>query len=232
MILSELVFAFKNDYMLECIKRGVEQIELLDKQVALMLSKVCSDIQKKFGVIQLEVDVTTVIGTSKYLLTADFLSIDNVCLYYNTDNKIDLTLKSDGWMRGQDALSGMPLYYSTRIESAIPFIEFYPVPSEIYTVKVYYKPNFKLYSPSSTTVGDFGNYGLTNQQTLPYPQIEYGGGFTGNTVFPSIYDNLIILGLMKQMFKEYEEDYIKESILLRAKQFNGEKLDYNMPGVI
>lgn len=219
MILSELIYAFKNDYTLENIKRGTKEIRLLDKQIALMLSKVCSDIQKKFGVIELVKSITVVSGTDKYDLNTSVLEIRSV-----TNGEIVLVKKSTDWFNKQVAASGTPIYYTLLFNTVLPQLWFYPKPSTDDTITVNYIPNYNLYSPAQATAGDFGNFGIGDSGTVT--------GFSGNTVFPTKYDTLILLGLMKQMFEGMEGDYLKESVLLRAKQFNGEKLDYNMNGVI
>lgn len=212
MILSELIKAFEAKHVLESMKRGAKEQFFPAKQLALMLSETCSDIQKSFGIIEVTEDVSITSGTDKYNLNQSVMTIKNVVLGES------LTEKSTEWFQKQLDASGTPQYYTILFESAIPIIWLYPNPSTDDTLTISYKSNFNFYSPSGSSPQDFGAFD--------------GSDFSGNTVFPSIYDKLIILGMMKQIFPDMEAQYMQESMLLRAKQFNGEAIKYNMDGVI
>ncbi len=223
MLLSELIYIFKNDYSLECLKRGVKEIHLIDKQIAIMLSKVCSNIQKKFGVFEQNEQITLIPGTDKYNLTQSFMEIKNISYWYQGDSASTRTLvqKSTDVLENQPALNGIPEIYTILFQTAVPQIWLYPNPTVADVIDLNYKLNFNLYSASQATVGDFGDYGIT------------ANGFSGNTVFPTMFDNLLLLGLMKQMFKDMELDYKQEAITLLGRQFNGQSLkEYNMSGVV
>ncbi len=223
MLLSELIYVFKNDYSLECLKRGTKEIHLFDKQIALMLSKTCSNIQKKFGVIEQNEQITLIAGTDKYSLTQSFMSIKNIEYWYqgNSASTKVLIQRPVNEIEKQSALNGIPEIFTMLFNSSIPQIWLYPNPTVADTINVNYKLNFNLYSPSQVTTGDFGDYGIT------------GNGFSGNTVFPTLFDNLLLLGLMKQMFKDMETDYRQEAIILLGKLTNGQSMkDYNMQGVV
>ena len=212
MLLSELIKAFEAKHVLEAAKRGVKEKFFPEKQLALMLSEVCSDIQKSFGIIEVSTDISVVSGTDKYNLSRSFMTIKNAQFGNNT-----LDEKSTEWFQKQVAASGTPEYYTILFESAIPQIWLYPNPGNDETLTVSYKSNFNFYSPTGGSSQDFGTFD--------------GDDFTGNTVFPTMFDKLIILGMMKQIFPDMEREYRNESMLLRAKQFNGVGLHYNMDGV-
>jgi len=213
MILSELIDAFRTDLFLQSTLRQSKEIILIDKQIALMLSKTCSEIQKKFGVIELTMSVPIVIGTNQYALTSSMMNIKQVMPGQNCVR--GLVKKSTDWFDKQIAANGNPEFYTVLYSSAIPQLWIYPTPIIADTLTVSYKPNFNLYSPSNnSTTQDFGSYLST--------------GFTGDTVFPTQYDNLLLLGMMKQVYPDMQADYTKEAIVLLSKQFSGEKLDYRM----
>lgn len=217
MLLKELIDAFKEKYKFECFKRNVPEKIINEKFIVLLFSEVVSDIQKNFGVIQTSQSISVVSGTDKYDLTTSTMTIKDTML---GDTK--LVEKSSAWMEQQTPLSATPSYYSLIYLSNKPKIWLYPNPVTADTLVVNYVANFNLYSPSSITAGDFGDF-----------SIAHANQYTGDTVFPTQYDKLLILGMLKQIFKDIEEDYSKEKMILKARQFNGESLSkYNMTGVI
>jgi hypothetical protein len=213
MLLLEHVDAFKRKYKFECLKRNTAyRPDLLDDPfLALLLSEIVGDIQKTFGVIQLSTTIPVVIGTDKYNLSSSAMEIENAVIGTTT-----LTKKTPDWMQKRISQNGSPEFYTLLYQSAIPQIWVYPNPSATTdSLIVYYKPNFNFYSPSSTAAGDFGDFYITNQT------------FAGNTVFPTQYDKLMMLGFLKQIFPDIQAEYEKEKSLLLVKQFNGEKFDYD-----
>jgi hypothetical protein len=238
MIIGELVDVFKRRYQLECLKRRVSEIILNEKLIVLLLSETVGDIQKSFGVLEVSLPISLIAGTDKYNLSASIMTVKTVMF---GDNR--LIEKSTAWMECQIALSSTPNYYSILYLNAIPKIWIYPNPVSAGILTINYNPNFNFYSPSSIqietgklAVDDADEFASDDGGGTPvYVPGDFGsffnGVYTGNTVFPTQYDKLILLGMLKQLFKELEEDYLKESILLRAKQFNGGKLNvYKMDG--
>ena len=213
MLLSEAIDLFKRRYSLECLKRRVTEIVLGEKDIVTMLSETCSDIQKSLGVIETSLSIPIVAGTDKYVLNASVMTVKDVMIGCQR-----LIEKSTAWMETRTALSCSPAHYSILYSSAIPQIWIYGNPVIADTMVVGFESNFNFYSPSQVTAGDFGSF--------------LNSAYTGNTCFPTQYDKLILLGMLKQLFKDMEEDYLKESILLRAKQFNGRKFGYSMDGVV
>lgn len=219
MILSELIYVFKTDYLFECKKRQAKSIFLSDKEIALLLSKVCSEIQKNLGVLELSLPITLIAATDHYALNASVMDVKNVV---NSEGIVLQKVTTD-FIESSFPQSSTPEYYSILYSSAIPQLWLFPNPDTVDTLTLNYIPNFNLYSPSSIVLGDFGNYGIGAAGV---------NGFSGNTVFPSQYDNLILLGLMKNFFDDYEAKYLKEKLLMTAKKFNGERFSYNMTGVV
>jgi hypothetical protein len=179
-----------------------------------MLSETCSDIQKSLGVIETSLSIPIVAGTDKYVLNASVMTVKDVMIGCQR-----LIEKSTAWMETRTALSCSPAHYSILYSSAIPQIWIYGNPVIADTMVVGFESNFNFYSPSSTSAGDFGSF--------------LNSTYTGNTCFPTQYDKLILLGMLKQMFPEIAVEYSKEELLLMSKQFNGETFTkYNMTGII
>ena len=214
MKLNELVDDFLAYYKLECLKRKEVQIDLQPRLVTLMLSEVCSDIQKTFGAVEVLLSIPIVQGTDQYALNASVMTVKNVMI-----GTSPLIVKSTDWMQSQQAENGLPSYYSIIYPNAIPKLWVYPNPVNADTIVINYNPDFNLYSPSSITAGDFGNF-LNDQ-------------WSGNTTLPTQYDKLLLYGMLKKMFPEFEVEHSKEELLLMSKQFNGETFEkYKMTGVI
>jgi hypothetical protein len=214
MILAEIVDLFKRRYSLECLKRRVTEIVLGEGDVVTMLSETCGDIQKAFGVIETSMSIPIIAGTDKYDLNAAIMTVKDVMIGCEK-----LTEKSTAWMQSRVALNCSPGHYTILYSSAIPKIWVYGNPIIASTMVVNFQSNFNFYSPSSTVAGDFGSF--------------LNSAYTGNTSFPTQYDKLILLGMLKWLFKDMEEDYLKESMLLLSKQYNGETFTkYSMEGCI
>jgi hypothetical protein len=127
--------------------------------------------------------------------------------------------KSTSWMQTRIAANGCPVHYSLLYSSATPLLWIYPNPINVGSLIINYNPNFNLYSPSSVNAGDFGSF--------------INDSWSGNTTLPTQYDKLLLLGMLKWLFKDMEEDYLKESMLLLSKQYNGETFTkYSMEGCI
>jgi len=220
MLLNELVDSFVTKYKMQCLLRSIPQIVLTQNFLALILAEAASDIQKLFGAIELTMPVDLIVGTDKYDLSQSVIDIKNVS---SGVNGFILIRKSSDWIEKQSAItSGLdnistPLHYSMLYPAAIPQLLLYPAPTVADTLTVNYTPNFNLFSPSVVTTQDFGLFD--------------GKAFSLNTVFPTQYDKLLLLGMMKQIFKDFEGDYQKEEALLKVLQFNGEKFDYHYDGI-
>ena len=80
MILSELVDAFKEHYKLECFKRNTGEKDFPEKFLALILSEVCSDIQKSFGVLECSLPIILVSGSDEYGLNTSVMTVKNVVM--------------------------------------------------------------------------------------------------------------------------------------------------------
>lgn len=212
MKLNDLIYAFKNDYELQCEFRGIKPIALRHKQLALILSKIVSDLQKKLGVIEASYTASSINGTASYSISASFMTPQTI-LY----DGYPLKKKSMQWIKEQYAQSGSPMYYAIQYTDRTAKLYLYPTPdtSGDDNIVIQCKYNYNLYSPSDSSQ-DFGTF--------------TSGAFSSDTVLPSQYDQALLLGMMKEIFPDYKPQYLEEVSLLRVKQYNGEGLTYDFGG--
>lgn len=209
MLLAELVDAFKVDYKFECLKRDTKEIYLTDKYLALMLSKTVSDLQKRLGIIEVSSTLTSTNGTQAYSISSSFMNPKAV-LY----DSYPLEKKSTQWIKEQYAQTGTPTCYAIQYEDRTAKLFLYPTPNSSETILLTGNYNYQLYSPSGGSTQDFGVFD--------------GTSFSSNTVLPTQYDAAMLLGMMKQIFKDVGQDYDREISLLRVRQYNGEKFTYEL----
>lgn len=210
MLLNELIDNFIADYKFECLKRNLTQVEFPQKYLASMLAKTVSNLQKRFGIIEASTTIDSVAGTNLYNVSSSLLTPQKV-----TYAKYELEKTSAGWIESQYPQSARPTKYAIQIKSSMSQLYLFPTPiSNGDSIIITSKMDFKLFSPSVNTIQDFGTFN--------------GSVFTGNTVFPTQYDQAILLGMISQIFKDLIPEYEQECSLLRVRQFNGEKFSYKM----
>lgn len=213
MIFEELLYAFRNDLEIEYLKRNVAEpnkIRLNDKQLKLIFSKIASDLQKEFKIIQSEQTITSVAGEASYALTRDFMTRDKA--YYDTKKLIYKPM--------QDIYNGItsastPTYYGIKWVNSYPYIVLNPTP-DTSGDSIYVKSfnDIKLYSI---------NDGLDSKSNE-----------TDDTLYmkiPTMYDAAILKGMMSEFFDDTLPKYEMEKLRLKSMGNIEEKLDYNMPGV-
>ena len=209
MILSEIIYAFEVDYKLECLKRDVREIGINAKMKALMLSKVVSDIQKRLGVIEATATYDSVAGSATYSISSRLIN-PKVVKY--GDAVLEKTTTE--WIKRQPAQTGLPYKYAILQEGATANLYLYPIPDSDGTDNILLQGNFNLglYSPDAGSSQDFGVFD--------------GSTFSGNLTLPQQYEQAILLGMMKQMFRDFEPDYEREMNMLKVLQYNGESFEY------
>ena len=208
MKLSELIYAFESDYDLECLKRGMQKIDLNPKYKALMVSRIVSDLQKRLGVIEAAISLTSVGTSAAYDISQSFMTPKVV-----TYGGIPLEKTSVEWIEKQYATTGQPYKYAIKYGSSTPQLYLYPTPnSSGDAIVLTSEYNYNLYSPSGSSTQDFGTFD--------------GSAFTGNTILPTQYDQALILGMLKQIFRDLENDYDREINLLKVKQYTGLPFTY------
>lgn len=209
MILSELIYAFEAQYKLECLKREVKEIMINAKMKALMLSTTVSDIQKRLGVIEATATYDSVAGTSAYSISSKFIN-PKVVKYGDTV----LTKTTTEWIKKQPTQTGAPYKYAILQEGATANLYLFPIPDSAGTDNILLQGNFNLglYSPNAGSSQDFGVFN--------------GSTFSGNLTLPVQYEQAILLGMMKQMFKDIQPEYDREMNMLKVLQYNGESFEY------
>ena len=210
MILSEIIYAFEVKHKIECAKRVVKEIDLNAKIKALMLSEVTSDIQKRFGAIELTATYDSVGGTSAYSISSQLINPKVVKF-----SDIVLEKTTTEWIKKQSSQTGQPYKYAILQEGATAQLLLFPTPdiSETDVIYIQANYNFGLYSPNAGNSQDFGVFN--------------GSVFSGNLTLPQQYEKAIILGMLKQIFADIEVQYERELALLKVLQYNGEKFEYD-----
>jgi hypothetical protein len=128
MIFEELLYAFRTDLELEYLKRNISndvKIRFNDKQLKLIYSKVVSDLQKEFKIIQSSQEISSLAGEQAYALTRDFMTLHSV--YYGSKKLDEVPMKKlyDG-----TAGSSNPTKCAIKWENSYPYIVLYPAPGK------------------------------------------------------------------------------------------------------
>lgn len=199
MDISGLIEVFKAKYKIECFRRQVPENSISNKLMILMFSESVGDIQKIFGVLETQMIRGFRTGVGKYSLNSSLMTVKNVVI-----GGMPLRMRSTDWMEKQISVNGMPTDYAIVYTKSMPSILLYPIPTSADNMVINGVFNFDFADPT----GD--------PNDADYDE-----------VFPSQYDKLIVLGMMKQLYKDLEPDYQREKTLLYSLQYNGEKFDYD-----
>ncbi len=212
MIFSDVIDAFKNDYMLECIKRGTERINFNVKQIKLIFSKVLNDLQKELKIIESALSITSVNGTAAYALSRSYLR--TIAAYYDG---VRMTERSVDWITHQNTTStatGDPTDFAVKRESDSAYLLLYPTPTtDGDAVVVRYYDDFKIYSYSE---------GLDSK---------ISSTFHGYLNIPTMYDAAILLGMLSQLFDDRIFSYSREKTRLKYLKSESHGFDYKWSGV-
>lgn len=214
MIFEELIYAFRNDLEIEYLKRNIKEeskIRFNQKQLKLICSKVISDLQKEFKIIESTQTITTVAGESSYALTRDFMSRKDA--FYESKKLVYVSMNEI--YNGSESAS-YPIRYGIRQINSYPYIVVDPAPSESgksIVVKSY--NDMKLFSI---------NDGLDSKSNE-----------TDDTLYmkiPTQYDAAILLGMMAEIFDDRVDKYEREKLRLKSMRPIELNLnEYNMTGI-
>jgi len=214
MIFEELLYVFRNDLEIEYLKRNIKEtnkIRFNQKQLKLIFTKIASDLQKEFKIIESEQTITTVAGEASYALTRDFMNRKSA--YYET-KKLDYVSMEEIY-NGITSAS-YPLRYGIKWVNSYPYIVLNPTPNEsgksIY-VKSY--NDIKLYSI---------NDGIDDKAADPSDDTLY-------MKIPTMYDAAILKGMMSEIFDDRLPLYEAEKLRLKSMGNIELSLDYNMTGI-
>ena len=214
MIFSELMNVFKNDYYIECLKRGIpedKQIRFNNKQLKLIFTKTLSDLQKEFHIIESSKTILSVNGNAAYALDRSNIKINNV--YYDG---VKLEGKNIDFISNQEELISIPEYYALLWKNAYPILILYPTPQDDnknIIVKSY--NDIEIYSYNDgidTKISD-------NESVEYYIKI------------PTMYDQAVLFGMLSSLFDDRYPLYQKEKLRLKALAPSISKIKYHMTGI-
>ena len=209
MIFSDIIEAFKNDYRIETLKRGVPEIPFNVKQLKLIFTKTLSDLQKEMNIIESAKTLTSTSGVAVYPLVRGFMR--DKAVYYGSTK---LTKISFDEIVEKTPTQQTPTYYAIRTAGEIPSLVLYPTPDTSGDqITVRYYEDFTIYSYS---VGVDGKIAST---------------FNGYLNIPSMYDYALLLGMMSQIFDDRIPLYQKEKMRLKINKAGKYSLGYNMDGI-
>lgn len=215
MIFEEILYVFRNDLEIEYLKRNIPEpnkIRFNQKQVKLFFTKAASDLQKEFQIIETTKEITSVAGEASYALDREFM--DKISAYYDTKELIYKPMKNiyDGITS-----AASPIYYGIRWVNSYPYVVLNPAPAEAgKTIYVKSYNDIKLYSI---------NDGIDDKAADPSDDTLY-------MKIPTMYDQAILLGMMKEIFEDKIPAYEAEKLRLKSKGNIEEGLNvYNMTGV-
>ena len=215
MIFTELLYLFRNNLEIEYIKRKVperDKFKLNQKQVKVIFTKVLSDLQKEFHIVESDLIIQTIAGEASYALTRDYMIMKDV--YYEAKR---LNRKPMKYIYDAPASNSYPLYYSVRWKTGYPYLIVSPTPTESNKTIIAKSYNdIKLYSV---------NDGIDGKAQDPADDTLY-------MRIPTKYDVAIILGMMAELYDDRIPLYEKEKLRLRSMREVPEGLTYNMTGVI
>ena len=215
MIFEELLYAFRNNLEIEYLKRNIPEpnkIRLNQKQLKLIFTKVASDLQKEFKIIETEKTISSIAGEAAYALDREFMSRKEA--YYETKELKYVSMKE---IHDGITSSAIPTKYGIKWVNSYPYIVLNPAPQttgESIVVKSY---------------NDITNYsindGIDSKAADPSDDTLY-------MKIPTMYDNAILFGMMAEFFDDRLPFYEKEK--LRLKSMGNIELslnEYNMTGV-
>lgn len=202
-------------YKIECLKRKVEEVNFTNqgKLVATLIYDAVGEIQSKTGIIESSQIISLVSGTNEYPLNLDFGMVKLV----SCNNNI-LCKRTTEWINKQIDLGNTgtdPSDYAITVLS---------------NTTMGSKFNILLFPTPSTVTNLTINY--TSDRGAFDPTIDKDAYSTNYTILPSVYDRAIIFHMVDSMFGDSKPNFDKEMTRLIAKQFNGQKLNYKMTGVI
>lgn len=202
-------------YKLECLKKGIKEIDLTHqgKIVAVMMYDAISEIQSKTSIIEGSLSIPLVVGATQYELEWDYGIIRVVSC-----NGAILCKKTLEWITKQNDLGvtgDNPEYYAINavkdIYAGTQFnITLFPAPSIVTNLVISYTNDAKVFNTEFDDDAYSTNY----------------------TMLPSMYDKAILFHMVDSMFGDNKPNFDRELTRLIAKQFNGEKFSYKMTGVI
>lgn len=179
MTLQECRNLFITDYKIECLKRGVDIVDLAnqDKIIASLISEGQREIADRLKILSSWEDITlsAVTTFTTYDLNTNFLKVDRVELLMANNNNDAVKLQEvpiQSIPSMGDLLSGTPDRFAIFNDGGAQYkITFYPLSNAAGTIRVWYYIDPGIYSPSGASSQDWGTFdGITFRGTLKIPR--------------------------------------------------------------
>jgi hypothetical protein len=228
MILQQYRDHFLTKYKIECLKRGIKEIDLVNqgKVIAMLVYDAINDIQSRLGSIENLVSIALTSTNYSYALPMDF-GYEKSVMYSNCA----LCKRTASWIHEHNNnCTGMPNAY------AIVEMNTVEVVTDDYT-QILTDDNGNSYctggiganilvSPSPNATGNLSIYYEINIDLFnPNTNDDI---YSGALVFPSLYDHAVLNYMIDSMFyTDVKPNYEKEMSKLRVKEYNGEKIRYH-----
>ena len=211
MTAQEVKFAFEAKYKIECIKRGIQQIELTPSMILLLISQAQQHIQRKLKVISMRTIIKMDGINNTYNLPSNFGDFNKVFINgYIVDpaSETQITMSKE---------IGCPTRYAVITSGHISKILFNTAYNGITTICYY--PDFNYYSPSN---------GINQDWCL----LDSDGILVNNLYLPNRYNLAIIYYMLGEIFNDYAQIYREELASLKETklEYEPEHLDYNFGG--
>lgn len=196
MILSEIRDDFQRRYLRECFKRNLKPMDMSEASLAMDISEIQQDIQRRLSVVQGYTTITTESGVNTYNLPTNFGKQKTVMI-----SGLKLTEKSVDQIIETVESNSTPNYFAIYPSGKTQKIILDPMPEAVYTVYVYYFLDLGYYSPSGSASQDWGQFDQNY--------------FYNNSPLPERYYRAIVLGMLSNWFLEFKVDYERELLSLK-----------------
>lgn len=212
MTLSEIRDDFQRRYLRECFKRNLKPMDITESSIAMDISEIQQDIQRRLSVVQGFTTITTEVGVNTYSLPTNFGKQKQVMI-----GGLKLTERSVDQVIENIDSDSTPNYYAIYPSGKTQKIILNPTPDAVYTVYVYYYLDLGYFSPSGSPTQDWGQFDQNY--------------FYNNSPLPERYYRAIVLGMLANWFMDMKVDYERELLSLRESRVSSlPQRQYSMGG--
>ena len=205
MNVQEVRDLFVAEYKIECSKRGIPQIDINDKIIASWISRAQQDLGDRLNLLLTYQDVSLVATSvfTAYPLNSNFGQIERAEIQ---GQKLDIVNADEIDTTSTTLQQGLPAKVAVYNNSAgTYYLITDPLPSQAYTLRVWYKINTLYYAPSDSAGQNWGTFD--------------GVSFTGDLKIPEKYIEGILLWMKSQWFAEFKNEY--EMYIINQKSMAG-----------
>lgn len=212
MKLSEIRDDFQRRYLRECYKRNLKPMDMPEASLAMDLSEIQQDIQRRLSVVQSYTTITTEEGVNTYNLPTNFGKHKMVMI-----GGLKLTETSTDELLEHVSANSTPNYFAIYPSGKTQKIILDPTPNGAYTVYIYYFLDLGYFSPSGSATQDWGQFDQNY--------------FYNYSPLPERYYRAIVLGMLSNWFLEFKVDYERELLSLKESRVSSlPQRTYSMGG--